>query len=70
MNFRDKYRWCSVCKGMGNVTWATGNAIRFGMEVEEGKPWTRTVDESRAALLQVIEPIPCEECGGTGLVPV
>lgn len=59
-------KFCSKCKGMGYVTRITGNAHRFGIRASAGKPWTKTVERSKNARLQVVVPKKCAKCRGTG----
>jgi len=59
--------FCTMCLGHGSLVRHTANATRMQVEVpRSGSPWTGTVDRSKAARIQAIEPVQCPRCKGTG----
>jgi len=59
--------FCTKCKGHGNLVRHTANATRMTITVPpHGSPWSGTVDRSKAARIQAIEPVECPRCRGDG----
>jgi len=59
--------FCTKCHGYGNLVRHTANATRMMVHVPpNGSPWSGTVDRSKAARIQAIEPTQCPRCNGTG----
>jgi len=59
--------FCKMCKGHGFIAYVVRPS--FQSSRFDGKPWSKTVDESRDALRDVIRARKCPRCHGDGHEP-